>query len=137
MGNTSNNSKYSKAHPLYYGTIVVKTRNGWVEIDRIRYDHDVIIHTDRHVTKRSKKEAKKFKKKYGHTPLIAEELEDIVLENPVLVYIGTGQYGDLPVAPEAREILGNYLSVIRPTPEILDLIAGETRPFVAILHVNC
>ena len=115
----------------------MKTRNGWVEIDRIRYDYDVIIHTDRRVTKRSKKEAKKFKKKYGHTPLIAEELDVIVQENPELVYIGTGQYGDLPVAPDAREILKNYYPVIRPTPEILDLIADETRPFVAVLHVNC
>lgn len=115
----------------------MKTRNGWVEIDRVRYDHDVIIHADRRVTKRSKKEAKHFKKKYGHTPLIAEELAFIAGENPEFVYVGTGQYGDLPVTPEAKDLLENYHPVFRPTPEILDLIADETRPFVAVLHVNC
>lgn len=117
--------------------MAVKTRYGWAEIDGIRYDHDIIIHADRSVTKRSKKEAKKYKKKFGHTPLIAEELAFVAEENPALVFIGTGQYGDLPVTGEAKELLEPYTPVIRTTPEILELIAEETRPFVAVLHVNC
>lgn len=117
--------------------MAVKTKNGWVEIDRVRYDHDVVVHTDRSVTKRQKKAAKKFRKIYGHTPLIGAELDVIAAENPAVVYIGTGQYGDLPVTREARGILKQSGAVIRPTPDVLDLMADETRPFVAILHVNC
>ncbi len=115
----------------------MKTKYGWVEIDRVRYDHDVIVHTDRSVTKRQKKAAKKFRKLYRHTPLIGTELDFIAAENPAQVYIGTGQYGDLPLTPEAREILMQFPAMIRPTPVIIDMMEEETRPFVAILHVNC
>jgi hypothetical protein len=117
--------------------LAMKTRNGWVEIDRVRYDHDVIIHTDGSVTKRQKKPSKKFKVKYGHTPLSGAELGFLTGERPEIVYVGTGQYGDLPLTPDARDLVGEYDAVIRPTPEILDMIAEETRPFVAVLHVNC
>jgi len=115
----------------------VKTRYGWVEIDNVRYDHDVIIHCDRTVTKRSKKQSKKFKKTYGHTPLAGHELTLLDEENPEVIFIGTGQYGDLPITSEARQMLVRFETVIRPTPEILDLIKEETRPFVSILHVSC
>jgi hypothetical protein len=115
----------------------MKTRNGWVEIDRVRYDHDVIIHTDGSVTKRQKKPSKKFKEKYGHTPLSGAELGFLTLERPEIVYVGTGQYGDLPLTPDARDLVREYDAVIRPTPEILDMITEESRSFVAVLHVNC
>jgi len=115
----------------------MKTRNGWVEIDGIRYDHDVIIHADRSVTKRHKKQSKKFKDTYGHTPLSGGELGFLAGENPAVVYVGSGQYGDLPLTPDARELLAHYEIVVRPTPEIIDMLVEETRPFVAVLHINC
>ncbi len=115
----------------------MKTRYGWVEIDHIRYDHDVIIHFDRSVTKRSKKKSKKLKDKFGHTPLADHELAFLDIEKPEVVFIGTGQYGELPITTDAQKVLGNYESIIRPTPEILDLLADESRPSVAILHVSC
>jgi hypothetical protein len=115
----------------------MKTRNGWVEIDEIRYDHDVIIHLNRNVTKRSKKKSKKLKTQYGHTPLAGHELEFLDEEKPEVVFIGTGQYGDLPITVDAHQILVQYESIIRPTPEILEKLAEETRPSVAILHVSC
>nr|WP_321353270.1 hypothetical protein [uncultured Methanoregula sp.] len=115
----------------------MKTRYGWVEIDDSRYDHDVIVHLDRSVMKRSKKVSKKFKKNYGHTPLTDHELAFLEKEKPEVVFIGTGQYGDLPITVDAHRILMQYESIIRPTPEILDLFAAESRPSVAILHVTC
>lgn len=117
--------------------MAVKTRYGWAEIDGIRYDHDIIIHADRNVTKRSRKEAKKYKKKFGHTPLIVKELAFVAEEDPAPVFIGTGQCGGLPVTGEAKELLEPYTPDIRTTPEIFELIAEETRLFVAVLHVNC
>ena len=65
----------------------MKTRNGWVEIDGIRYDHDVIIHSDRSVTKRHKKQSKKFKDAYGHTPLSEGEIGFLAGEHPAVVYV--------------------------------------------------
>jgi len=115
----------------------MKTRYGWVELDHIRYDHDVIIHKDRTVTKRSKKKSKKFKKVFGHTPLSDHELKFLKDEKPEIVFIGTGQYGDLPITIDAHRVLAPYDLVMRPTPEILDLFNDEPRPSVAILHVSC
>ena len=80
----------------------MKSQFGWIEIDNVRYDHDVIIHADRSVTKRSKKKSKELKSTYGHTPLSDYELEFLEREKPEIVYIGTGQYGDLPLTPDAE-----------------------------------
>jgi hypothetical protein len=115
----------------------MKTKFGWVEIGHIRYDHDVIVHKDKSVEKRSKKKSKKLKDKYGHTPLADHELAFLKSEKTEIVYIGTGQYGDLPVTDEAKEILAKYETVIQPTPEVLESMTKEHRPYVAILHITC
>ncbi|GAB6284362.1 MAG: hypothetical protein STSR0009_05610 [Methanoregula sp.] len=115
----------------------MKTRNGWVVVDNIRYDYDVIVHPDRSVTKRSKKKSKKLKKKFGHIPLSGHELAFLKKEKPELLFIGTGQYGDLPITPDAYRILKQYTSTILPTPDVIELLEAESRQFVAILHVNC
>jgi hypothetical protein len=115
----------------------MKSEFGWIEIDQVRYEHDVIIHRDGSVTKRSKKRSKELKSTYGHTPLSDHELEDLGKEKPRIVYIGTGQYGDLPITPEAKKELGRFETVIRPTPEILDMMKKDRRPYVAIIHVTC
>ena len=115
----------------------MKSEFGWIEINHIRYEHDVIIHHDGSVTKRSKKKSKELKSSYGHTPLSDQELDVLKKEKPEIVYIGTGQYGDLPITPEAERELSRFETVIRPTPEILDMLKKERRLFVAIIHVTC
>ncbi|HWS22456.1 MAG TPA: MTH938/NDUFAF3 family protein [Methanoregula sp.] len=115
----------------------MKSEFGWIEIDQVRYEHDVIIHRDGTVTKRSKKKSKEMKSTYGHTPLSDQELEVLKKEKPEIVYIGTGQYGDLPITPEAERELSRFEKFIRPTPEILDMLKKEHRSFIAIIHVTC
>jgi hypothetical protein len=115
----------------------MKSEFGWIEINQVRYEHDVIIHRDGSVTKRSKKKSKELKSTYGHTPLSDHELDVIKKEKPEIVYIGTGQYGDLPITPEAETELSRFETVIRPTPEILDMLKKEHRSFIAIIHVTC
>ena len=115
----------------------MKSEFGWIEINKVQYDHDVIIHHDGSVTKRSKKRSKELKSAYGHTPLSDHELEVIKKEKPEIVYIGTGQYGDLPITPEAKIVLSQFKTVILPTPEILEILKKERRSCVAIIHVTC
>jgi hypothetical protein len=115
----------------------MKTKFGWVEIGHIRYDQDVIVHRDKSVEKRSKKKSKKLKNLYGHTPLADHELAFLHDEKPDVVYIGTGQYGDLPVTDEAKEILAKFETVILPIPDVLEIMEKEHRPYCAILHVTC
>ena len=115
----------------------MKTGFGWIEIGGTRYDHDIVIHADGSIAKRKKKVSKREKEHYGHTPLSGEELLDLLREQPDVVYIGTGQYGDLPLTPDAIALLAPFVSVIKPTPEILALIELEKPSYVAILHVTC
>jgi hypothetical protein len=115
----------------------MKSRYGWVEIDQVRYDNDVIIHTDRRVTKRSKKKSRKLKAFFGHTPLSDHDLSFLNHEKADIIYIGTGQYGDLPITTEAHAILATMVTVIRPTPDVLGMMEEEQRPFAAVIHVSC
>ncbi|HTY90606.1 MAG TPA: hypothetical protein VMC84_05460 [Methanocella sp.] len=115
----------------------MKTGFGWVNVQGTTYEHDVVIHTDGSVTKRKKKASKALKGEYGHTPLSELELGFVTGEDPEVVYIGTGQYGDLPVTPEAQSFLSRYSPVMKPTPSLLDRIEKENRRFIAILHVTC
>jgi hypothetical protein len=115
----------------------MKTAFGWIEIGGTRYDHDIVIHTGGSVSKRTKKLSKPYAGEYGHTPLAAEELAFLEGERPEVVYIGTGQYGDLPLTPDARALLRQYAPVVKPTPDILPLLGQEQRKFAAVLHVTC
>lgn len=116
---------------------LMKTRYGWVEIDHVRYDYDIIIHPDRRITRRSKKKSRKLRKEYGHTPLSEYDLAFLKHEAPEIIFIGTGQFGDMPITREAHRILSGYETCVSPTPDILDRIADERRPFAALLHVAC
>jgi hypothetical protein len=115
----------------------MKTAFGWIEIGGTRYDHDIVIHTDGTVSKRRKKLSRPYAGEYGHTPLSSEELEFLEEEHPEVVYIGTGQYGDLPLTPDATALLAQYAQVMRPTPDILSLMKHEKRKFAAVVHVTC
>jgi len=115
----------------------MRTCYGWIEIDGIRYDHDVIVHRDRSVEKRSKKKSRKYRGFFKHTPLTDNELAFLVKEKPDIVYIGTGQFDDLPITSEALEILAKFRAIIRPTPEIMNFLCDEYRSYAAILHVKC
>jgi len=97
----------------------------------------VIMHTDRSVIRRSKKKSKKFKRQFGHTPLSDHDLRFLDHDPAEIVYVGTGQYGDLPITTGAHSILSKITTIIRPTPDILSLLEDETRPFAAIIHVSC
>jgi hypothetical protein len=88
-------------------------------------------------SKRKKKKSREFKEDYGHTPLSGYELDGIGKEGPEVVYIGTGQYGSLPITEEAKDLLRTYSAVIAPTPEVISALADEKRHYFAILHVTC
>ena len=115
----------------------MRTAFGWIEIDGVRYEHDIIVHRDQSVEKRSKKKSRKCRNFFHHTPLTERELEFLEKEKPDIVYIGTGQFGDLPITVEALFLLAKFQAIIRPTPEIMNFLSFEYRSFAAILHAKC
>jgi len=115
----------------------MKTGFGWIEIGGETYNNDIIIHTDGSITRRLKKRSKHLKALYGHTPLSPDELDILEEEHPDVVFVGSGQYGDLPITPEAQEQLSSYQAIIGPTPDLLHTMETEKRRYVAILHITC
>jgi len=118
--------------------VTIKTGFGWIEIGDQLFEHDIVIHTDGSISKWEKKISKPLNGGvYEHTPLSKEELGFLAEEQPVQVFIGTGQYGSLPLTPEAKIILACYQSVILPTPQLLREMKRSTGSYVAVLHVTC
>jgi hypothetical protein len=109
---------------------------GVLEIDGRRYDGDVILDAGT-VRRRRKKPSKRFRDRYGHTPLSVEEA--IPWGGRRLV-IGTGMDGALPIMPEVTaeaERRGVEL-ITCPTTEACRLLDGmEPGEAYAVLHVTC
>ena len=110
---------------------------GWIELNGKRYDFDVIVHVDGSVTKREKALSKKKKKKYGHTPVTRSELKVLEKEAPVMIIIGTGQSGSMPLTPKAEKFLEGHLYFVGKTPEALKKLATSEEKTIALLHVTC
>jgi hypothetical protein len=115
----------------------MRTGFGFIEIQGVTYTHDIVIHTDGTISRREKKKSKDLKTEYGHTPLSGAELDFLRREKPEVVYIGTGQYGSLPLTKDALAILEHYVMIVLPTPGIIAALPGEKRRHIAILHLTC
>jgi hypothetical protein len=109
---------------------------GVLEVEGERYDHDVVIDRGR-VRKRRKGASKRFRDRFGHTPLSVEE--DLPWGGDSLI-VGTGASGALPVMPEVeREAQRRGITITAvPTREacrlLADLDASQVR---AVLHATC
>src|SRR5208283_3922728 len=106
---------------------MMKSEFGWIKVNGVTYEKDIILHADGTVTKREKKKSKDLKPIYGHTPLSEHELYFLSKEKPNVVYVGTGHQAALPITPEAMLILKKYETVILPTQEIIEKISQDHR----------
>jgi len=107
---------------------------GSIRIDGITYEHDVVI--DRgDVRKRKKKPSRRFRDRFGHTPLSIEE--KIPWKCRRLI-IGTGT-GALPVMDEVkREAKQRKVELlILPTAQAIEEMKPDQPDTNAILHVTC
>ena len=109
---------------------------GEIEIDKARYQHDVVIERGV-VHKRKKKASKPYRTQYGHTPLSAGEPIPWVGKK---LYIGTGMYGSLPIMPEVyKEAEKRGVKVVVEKTEAICRLLEELQPkdINAVLHVTC
>jgi len=108
---------------------------GLIKIDGATYEHDVVIDGGQ-VRKRKKKQSKKYRGEFGHTPLSAEE--DIPWNCRRLV-IGTGVNASLPVMKEVKHEakLRNVELLVLPTTEAIKELERDSEETNAILHLTC
>ncbi len=124
---------------------IEETSFGWIEIDGKRYDHDMVVYQDgeeRNIIKRKKRITKskhgtshKFTRKEMETYLELVDIDDI---DKILV--GTGQYGELGLLPETKELLDelDIDHVEKKTPELVELSDQlEQIGVIYIIHVTC
>ena len=107
---------------------------GSIRINGTTYSYDVVIDRGR-IRKRKKKPSKRFRDKFGHTPLSIEE--EIPWKCRQLV-IGTGT-GALPVMEEVkREAQRRKIRLaILPTTEAIKALQENPEETNAVLHVTC
>jgi hypothetical protein len=109
---------------------------GSIQIDGETYEHDVVIDQGE-IKKRKKKPSKKFRDKFGHTPLSIEE--KIPWKCRQLI-IGNGFNGALPVMDAVKrkaEKRGVEL-IILPTPKAVERLNKESSDDTnAVIHVTC
>jgi len=107
---------------------------GSIRINGTTYDYDVVIDRGQ-VLKRKKKPSKKFRARFGHTPISIDE--DIPWKCRRLV-IGTGT-GALPIMEQVeREAHDRNIElVIQPTAEAIKTLQENPDETNAILHLTC
>ncbi len=106
---------------------------GSITIDGETYGKDLIVHNG-YIEKRKKSESRKFRNRFGHTPLSEEE--NIPWKCKRLI-IGAGHYSSLPVMDEVFDIAvkkGVEL-VIMSTPDAIKHINDPDTNL--ILHLTC
>jgi hypothetical protein len=108
---------------------------GSISIEGTTYEKDVVIDRGR-VLERRKKPSKRYRDRYGHTPLSIEER--IPWECRRLV-VGTGMDGALPVMDEVRrEATRRHVELlVSPTTDAIDVLTAHPDDTNAILHVTC
>lgn len=124
-----------------------ETGFGYIVVNGKRYEHDIVLYPNGLLEKRRKDLSKKYKSEYSHTPLSREELEYYLEKTSNIEYlvIGNGQYGALPLTPDAKKLLEDLKEkgveiVIDKTPKVLgkvDRLLTDKRKVLAIIHVTC
>ena len=110
--------------------------SGEIEIDGKTYDHDLVIDKGE-IHKRKKKQSKKYKSEYGHTPV---SLDEKIPWGGKELIIGTGVEGKLPIMSDVlNEAKNRNITVIPlPTPEACKtLVKKDLKKTRAIIHVTC
>jgi hypothetical protein len=113
---------------------------GMVKFDGKNYSHDIVIHTDGVVEKRNKNLSRR---KYDTSHILsAEEITDLLDEEPEILIVGRGQSGMLKIGKDTAELLytKNVKLVDSPTPEAIEgynKLKNQGKKLAAIIHITC
>jgi hypothetical protein len=110
---------------------------GWIEVDGVRYGHDIIIHSDGGVSRRQTELSLPYRSEYFHTPLSEAELPFLLEEMPERVIIGAGWKGMMSITPMAHDILARFQVATLLTDKAIEQVDQAEGGFVAILHLTC
>jgi hypothetical protein len=113
------------------------TEFGWLEIDGQRYEHDVLIRLGGKIKRRKKKLSKRI---YGTSHTISlDEARQVFEEGATMLIIGSGQYGNVHLSPEAEQYFREQHCTVRllPTPEAIVVWNEAPKTAIGLFHVTC
>jgi hypothetical protein len=123
--------------PKEGGMKIDKTEFGSITVAGKTYQHDVVIRLSDRVVKRKKKLSKRL---YGTSHTISEDEARFVFEKGCKeLILGTGQYGNAALSPEAAAYLKKKgcKVVAKPTPKAIKIYNLTRKPKVGLFHVTC
>ena len=106
---------------------------GWISVDNVRYNHDIIIFADGKIKNRYED----FKGD-SHT-LTKEETEKLITGGAETIVVGTGQSGVLSIPEETKEFLAKKKIKLMAdeTPKAIKIFNNLTGKKSAIFHTTC
>jgi hypothetical protein len=116
---------------------IERTEFGSITVDGNTYEHDVVIRLSGEILKRKKKLSKQY---YGTSHTISEDEAKFVYEKGCeQLILGTGQYDNVRLSPEAAEFLDRKGCevVAQPTLRAIDAFNRSRKDKVGLFHVTC
>ena len=113
------------------------TTFGSITIGGTTYDHDVLIRLFGEVRKRKKKLSKK---EYGTSHVISKQEAEFVYEQGCTeLIIGTGQFDNVRLSPEAKAYFGKRgcRIIAEPTPIAIKRFNESREHKIGLFHVTC
>lgn len=106
---------------------------GWISVDNIRYNHDIIIFADGKIKNRYEG----FKGD-SHS-LSKEEAEKLIAGMAETIVVGTGQSGVLSIPEETKEFLAQkkIKLMAEETPKAIKTFNALTGKKSALFHTTC
>ena len=116
---------------------IESTTFGTITIDGKTYEHDVLVRLSGEVVKRKKKLSKKL---YGTSHVLSQDEARFLFERGCdQVVIGSGQFGNVHLSPEAEayfERKGCEV-LLKPTPEAIQVFSRSRAKRIGLFHVTC
>jgi hypothetical protein len=118
---------------------ITKTRFGSITVGGTVFGYDIIVRPDGRVKRRKKKLSKAV---YGTSHTISRQEAKYLRKQAAdadRLIIGSGQYGNVELSPEAAAYLKrkNCRVVLAPTPKAIDIWSKGNGRAIGLFHVTC
>jgi hypothetical protein len=114
-----------------------KAKFGWILIEDVRFEHDVIIRLSGQVKKRKKKLSKAI---YGTSHTVSlDEAKHIYETGAERLIIGAGQFGLVELSDEAADYFERQgcRVELHPTPKAIQVWNEAEGNVIGLFHVTC
>jgi len=106
---------------------------GWISVNNVHYNHDIIISTDGKIKNR-------FEDFKGDSHILSkDEVEKVIGSGAEIIVVGTGQSGIMSISEQAKEFLAKQkIKIIaEPTPNAIKTYNSLAVKKCAIFHTTC